>query len=687
MANTLEQRLARLQKDTGYSLDSRLEKLQRDTQAAETSPVPVSQTATQQAGRGVIGHSGSEKPQAVTGAKSARELRQRAAKAENPLARLVGESVTAGVQGSAAGLTGALSTLVKGADMNRRGVTDKELTDRRAAISESQGKARSALRRGDVETARRYTEDAGKLRAALTPLEEEKEAEALREGTGTLSRAANRLDAVYDDLRARAAAHSERAVTDQRDAVGRVASELITQGTQMLGDAAANAIAPGAGLAVMGARSFGDASQQARQSGASVGEQIGYGISNAGVEVLTEKMFDGLAGIYGKGGADEVVEKVIDKLAKNDRGRAALKVLASMGGEALEEVVSGVVDPALESIYQHNDVRDNYSRETAADIAYSALIGGLLGGLGGAAEIARGNAPKYLKGPRDPGASAAQPRAGETGQFGSSEGNPTSETNGAKMAQKTAPNEAGAVGLVQQVRNVIPVMSGAPTVVSITGTEIPKVGTVVDRLTAFANSIGNKINRPGFGDVLFSRKRIKNAFIGHGIGDAKIDAFAAVPAVIQRGEQIGYEHNWKGRGYDSYVFTAPIEYKGSRDYLGVIVTKNASDSRYYVHEVVDADGNLIFEEKESAGDTSDERATLPGAFGIVASPANSDITIPQPSNAVKSDEVPNIKGLQEAINKKSTKSAPDDAAEAVPQMYAQSVRIDAADSIPRQIRI
>jgi len=81
------------------------------------------------------------------------------------------------------------------------------------------------------------------------------------------------------------------------------------------------------------------------------------------------------------------VEKVIERFARAPAGHDALKILSSMGGEAMEEVVSGALAPALESIYSGGDVRDGYSRETASDMAYSALIGGILGGLGGSAEV------------------------------------------------------------------------------------------------------------------------------------------------------------------------------------------------------------------------------------------------------------------------------------------------------------
>lgn len=123
----------------------------------------------------------------------------------------------------------------------------------------------------------------------------------------------------------------------------------------------------------------------------SAAQQVLYGVGNAGVEILTEKMFDGLAGIYGKGGADEIVEGVINRLAKTDRGRSALKIMYSMSGEAVEELFAGAIDPALKSIYNGKKVGENYSRDTAAEIAYSALIGGILGGIGGSVEAMRPN--------------------------------------------------------------------------------------------------------------------------------------------------------------------------------------------------------------------------------------------------------------------------------------------------------
>lgn len=172
-------------------------------------------------------------------------------------------------------------------------------------------------------------------------------------------------------------------------------------------------------------------------------------------------------------------------------------------------------------------------------------------------------------------------------------------------------------------------------VATVTGNEISKEGNITSRILNFVNSIGNKVTRTGFGDVFFSKARIKSAFVGHGIGNAKIETFAAVPEVIKNGKQIGYIENVDGKGYDSYVFAAPINYKGAKDYLGVIVTKDVQSGKYYVHEVVDGEGNLIYGEKNNTESTSDGRASLSGTVDTVVLPV-SENSMPENGGNVKS---------------------------------------------------
>ncbi len=53
-------------------------------------------------------------------------------------------------------------------------------------------------------------------------------------------------------------------------------------------------------------------------------------------------------------------------------------------------------------------------------------------------------------------------------------------------------------------------------VVTISGNELPKAEKATDRAMAFLKSIGNKVFRPGLGDVLFSHSKIKTSLVGHG---------------------------------------------------------------------------------------------------------------------------------------------------------------------------
>ncbi len=67
-------------------------------------------------------------------------------------------------------------------------------------------------------------------------------------------------------------------------------------------------------------------------------------------------------------------------------GRRALRLLASGVGEAGEEVFSGFVDPALEAIL---DGTTGYNRDTISEVAHSALVGGILGLLGGGVQTVK----------------------------------------------------------------------------------------------------------------------------------------------------------------------------------------------------------------------------------------------------------------------------------------------------------
>lgn len=266
-----------------------------------------------------------------------------------------------------------------------------------------------------------------------------------------------------------------------------------------------------------------------------------------------------------------------------------------------------------------SDALMNYSELELSEVLYDGLVGGALGLIGSGVGMVQNR-----NGTETPNVDAGARQAEVEGNF-------TPEVESSAEGTQSAPaadNQGN--GLVGRMRDSLSVLRDEQPVARITGAEIPVGGKIVERLQAFANSFGNKVNRPSFGDVLFSKSRIKNSMIGHGIGQAKIDAFAAVPDVIRSGQEIAHEANWKGRNYDTYIFAAPIDYKGATDYLGVIVTKDSASSRYYVHEVVDVNGNVLFESKEAPSLASDGTSALSGDLDHVASGDASTDTVQAP---------------------------------------------------------
>lgn len=155
---------------------------------------------------------------------------------------------------------------------------------------------------------------------------------------------------------------------------GQLAVDLLTQGTMIALDKAT-----GAPNISMFTRGLGSGAQEARQDGASAQEQIGYGAAVGTVEVLTNKLFDGLAGIYGKGAADDVVEATIAKLAKSRAGQASLRLLASGFNEGIEEILSDAINPLLRTIYSDKSIKEEYSGEQLSQWLYDGLVGAIMG--------------------------------------------------------------------------------------------------------------------------------------------------------------------------------------------------------------------------------------------------------------------------------------------------------------------
>lgn len=183
--------------------------------------------------------------------------------------------------------------------------------------------------------------------------------------------------------------------------VGRFAVDLGVQGVQMAGDVAASAVIPGAGLALMTARSAGSSAQQSRQAGASYDQQLAYGLGSGALSLATEKIAN-VAGpfkkAFGAGLADKAAGKLIAKfgestaaqimssLAKRPAGKLALSMISEGGEEFLEDVVQPILQRAT---------YDPSAKFDWGEALYDAAVGAAMGGIGGALDVVRGrsNAP------------------------------------------------------------------------------------------------------------------------------------------------------------------------------------------------------------------------------------------------------------------------------------------------------
>lgn len=177
--------------------------------------------------------------------------------------------------------------------------------------------------------------------------------------------------------------------------VGQFAVDLGVQGVQMAGDVAASAVIPGAGLALMTARSAGSSAQRARQSGANYNQQLAYGLGSGALSLGTEQISNAsklFQKAFGRGLAEKAASKLIAKfgentavqvmsdLAKRPAGRLALSMISEGGEEFLEDFAQPVLQRAT---------YDPSARFDLSEALYDAAVGAAMGGIGAGVDVIR----------------------------------------------------------------------------------------------------------------------------------------------------------------------------------------------------------------------------------------------------------------------------------------------------------
>lgn len=255
--------------------------------------------------------------------------------------------------------------------------------------------------------------------------------------------------------------------------VGQFAVDLGVQGVQMAGDVAASAVIPGAGLALMTARSTGSSAQRARQAGANYGKQLAYGLGSGALSLATEKISNVASPFkkaFGGGVLDNAISGTLAKLNNNAAGRVALSMISEGGEEFLEDVFQPVLQRAT---------YDPSARFDLSEALYDAAVGAAMGGIGAGVDVIRqrGNGQADAQPTQE-----VRPEARE-GTYTPSPANAAEGTQNAAPGVETAVNENGLNSYSEQER--VNLSSGKKNKV---------ISTLQDAVSFVRNALSNKQN-------------------------------------------------------------------------------------------------------------------------------------------------------------------------------------------------
>lgn len=563
----------------------------------------------------------------------------------------LGSMAKGAVQGSGANYASSGGSLL---DLMRSVDTSNSFSTKRAnQEAENAAHYREMLERGTLDDGTPITASMRKQLETLAARAEQRSG-VYRQGAeaqhAPISRAINSAYETADRL-SEQSAENIAAAKEGLGGLGQFAVDVGVAGTQLAGDALIGALlAPVTGgasaLAPMAVRGFGSGTQQARQEGATLGQQVAYGAGSAALSVATEQISNiGLfRRAFGAGVADNLAGKLVSRFGENTAVQVmnrlaqtpAGRVVASALGEGGEEAVEALVQPVLQRITYDDAALQQYQDPNyRADVIYQTLVGGTLGGLGGAVNIANRRATDAAGTAQTEPAPVSTTPAPETIQS-------VTETTQTEESQAISKNSGETVHVVETLRNNIPQLAETSPVSTVSSNAIPFVSgrTMADKAKTMFEAIKGIVKRPGFGDVEINSRSVKDD-LHHGIGTAKAAVIPAIPEVIRTGKQIDFQQNWKGRPYDGYIFAAPVTMDGKTVYVAAVV-KKTSKNKFYLHEVVDSDGNIIkIDTGDGANQTSLATDGSAGAQSPVSvegtRPLNSDTTIAPGAENVNSD--------------------------------------------------
>lgn len=141
---------------------------------------------------------------------------------------------------------------------------------------------------------------------------------------------------------------------------------------------------PDIGLAAMGVSAKGQATKESEEKGSDLSTANEIGLGKGLVEVGTEKLTGGLK-FFGKGTADDLVEKGINKAIKNKAGNFIAKQAVGMAGEVGEETISDLVGTAIDKATVDPDASysfDDWKKTALMTMLSTGALNTISGGYG-----------------------------------------------------------------------------------------------------------------------------------------------------------------------------------------------------------------------------------------------------------------------------------------------------------------
>ena len=400
--------------------------------------------------------------------------------------------------------------------------------------------------------------------------------------------------------------------------VGQFAVDLGVQGVQMAGDVAASAVIPGAGLALMTARSAGSSAQRARQAGANYGQQLAYGLGSGALSLATEKISNVASPFkkaFGGGVLDNAISGALSKLNNSAAGRVALSMISEGGEEFIEDVFQPILQRAT---------YDPSARFDLSEALYDAAVGAAMGGIGAGVDVIR---------QRGSSQADAQPTQEARPEVREGIGDTPTPANAAEGTQNAAPSMEtaenirvgqattikkpykGEVPTQTQRQNTAPVQVSSEALTraqnSIAGARGLESSLPGQSFKSTLKNVYKSIFKPAKGVVVEGTSfggqpyavDINNNVPGKVISDPnltaeKLSVLGNLTEIVQNGEYVGsgeyVPHGAKTKKTVRYdYFETPVEISGKQYIASFDVEVEPNVNNYRTHKLIKMDLNEV----------------------------------------------------------------------------------------------